>query len=247
MPLKDPGWAVTQLKEFLYDTRPRDLYEFDAAGRESDVAIARQAHVVEQILSRVLPRWRQQQPTVSDDRWDPLREMASRALAQLELGEELAEKLGDGAPVLSASSLHPWVWDGARAMWQSGFYGQAVVHAAKKVNAETQNKLGRRDVGEAELFNQAFSTDPPKIGKPRLRIRPDEGSPTFGSVHRGARALAEGCYAAMRNPLSHETAEEELPEAEALEQLATFSVLARWVDAATVHRAGAGAVDVEMA
>ncbi|MFE2567778.1 TIGR02391 family protein [Streptomyces mirabilis] len=65
----------------------------------------------------------------------------------------------------------------------------------------------------------------------------DDGSDTFRSVHRGAMALAEGCYAAIRNPNSHEDGLPELPEHEALEQLAAFSLLARWVDAATA-RAG---------
>ncbi|MFE2517686.1 TIGR02391 family protein [Streptomyces mirabilis] len=65
----------------------------------------------------------------------------------------------------------------------------------------------------------------------------DDGSDTFRSVHRGAMALAEGCYAAIRNPNSHEDGLPELPEHESLEQLAAFSLLARWVDAATARAA----------
>lgn len=43
-------------------------------------------------------------------------------------------------------------------------------------------------------------------------------------------AYAEGCFAAIRNPVAH--VEGELPENERLEQLAALSVLARWVDQA---------------
>ena len=107
--------------------------------------------------------------------------------------------------------------------------------ASVKVNAEAQNKIRRRNVSEGDLFMQAFSSSPPKPGEPRLRIVPNDGSRTFESVHRGARDYANGLYAAIRNPLSHN--EGELPENEALEQLAAFSVLARWVDTAQLEEA----------
>jgi hypothetical protein len=65
----------------------------------------------------------------------------------------------------------------------------------------------------------------------------DDGSKTYKSVHRGARSLAEGLYAGVRNPASHEILGD-LDEQHALEQLAAFSgLLARWVDAATVETA----------
>ncbi|MFD7980562.1 TIGR02391 family protein [Streptomyces sp. NPDC059071] len=90
--------------------------------------------------------------------------------------------------------------------------------------------------GETALFVNVFSKDDPKPGQPRLRLMTDDGSDTFRSVHRGAAAFAEGCFAGIRNPNSHEDGLPELPEHEALEQLAAFSVLARWVDGATVAR-----------
>lgn len=42
------------------------------------------------------------------------------------------------------------------------------------------------------------------------------------------------CLAGIRNPSSHEDGLPELAENEALEQLAAFSVLARWVEAAAL-------------
>lgn len=70
-------------------------------------------------------------------------------------------------------------------------------------------------------------------GKPRLRLTPNGGSDTFKSRHEGAASFARGLYSAIRNPIAHEV-DEELDENEALEQLAAFSILARWVDAAAV-------------
>ena len=63
---------------------------------------------------------------------------------------------------------------------------------------------------------------------------PDDGAKTFTSLHRGIRSFADGCYAAIRNPLSH--TEGDLPEDQALEQLAALSVLVRWVDTATLEK-----------
>ena len=104
-----------------------------------------------------------------------------------------------------------------------------------KINAETQNKLGVRDVSETALFQMAFSADDPTSAKPRLRLPADDGGRTALSVRRGVMAFAEGCYAAIRNPASHDV-QDELPEHQALEELAAFSVLARWIDDAAVRR-----------
>ncbi|WP_423834524.1 TIGR02391 family protein [Streptomyces manipurensis] len=126
---------------------------------------------------------------------------------------------------------------GARPLWQSGHFREAVTAAARKVNAETQNKLGRKDASERRLFQPAFSQDDPRAGQPRLRLMDDDGSDTYRSLHRGASAFAEGSFAAIRNPNSHADGLPDLPQHEALEQLAALSVPARWVDAATVATA----------
>jgi len=136
-------------------------------------------------------------------------------------------------PRLDAKSLHPWVWDGAQSLWRSGHFREAVRAASVMVNAEAQSRLGTRDVSETALFQMAFSADPPTASKPRLRLPEDDGGKTATSVRRGMMAFAEGCYAAIRNPVSHDPLAE-LPEHEALEQLAAFSILARWVERAKV-------------
>lgn len=202
----------------------------------SDADVTKQAQVVEKIFDRVIPEWRTEIATSKSNRWTRHREAAIRAREELVRAEEVHENLGENAPDLSAADLHPWIWSGAKSLWQSGHYREGVEGAIKKLNAETQNKVGRRDVSETDLFRQAFSLDEPKTGKSRLRRMKDDGSDTYKSVQRGAMTFAEGVFAGIRNPLSHE-AEQELSEQEALEYLAALSVLARWVDRSEVEAA----------
>ncbi|QKV97628.1 restriction endonuclease [Streptomyces sp. NA02950] len=242
----DIDWAREQLTGFLELTelyRPPDPpgttnLSSSRANRGTQDEIVASAQVVERILDRVLPRWRTEVPSERNkrvNRWCQHREAVQRADVVLVRDTEIRERLGDDAPQISAAMMHPWVWDGARSLWQSGHFREAVTAAARKVNAETQNKVVRRDVSETNLFKSVFSQDPPKPGQPRLRITADDGSDTFRSLHRGAMSFADGCYAGIRNPNSHEDGLPELPEHQALEQLAAFSVLARWVDSATVE------------
>lgn len=241
----DTDWALSELANFLELTelyRPPDpagvvSISSRRSNRGRPDEIVASAQVVEQILERVLPRWRAEVPedrNAKVNRWCQHIEAAQRAQTNLRRQAEIHEKLGDNAPLLNAGHLHPWAWEGARSLWQSGHYREAVRAACVKINAETQNKLGRFDVSETDLFNQAFSQDPPQPGKPRLRVMADDGSKTYTSVLRGIRNYAEGCYAAIRNPLSH--TEGDLPEDQALEQLAALSVLARWVDTAALEK-----------
>jgi hypothetical protein len=233
-------WAIRELDALLYLTErvphpsPNVIGSFP---RGSEGEIAGQAQVVEHILDRVLPHWRAEVPDNEYTAWARHREAATRARAQLQRADELRQNLGDDAPQISAADLHPWIWSGARSLWQSGHYVQAVRDAVTKLNAETQNKLGRRDVSETDLFNQSFSLDEAKPGKSRLRRMSPDDSDTYRSVQRGAMSLAQGVFAGIRNPLSHE-ADQELSEQVALEYLAVLSVLARWVDESNVEHAG---------
>jgi uncharacterized protein (TIGR02391 family) len=235
----DSDWVIQQLNSFIGLTelyRPSDPPGVAIIGdtrrpHAGNDAIIAAAEVVEPILDRVLPRWREDLPEDASGRWQQHREAAIRAKTRLERQEELAQRLGENAPTINAAQLHPWVWAGAKSLWQSGHYREAVRAASVMVNAETQNKMGRRDVSETDLFNQAFGGTATETGK--LRLPDDDGGKTAESFRRGVRAFAEGCFAAIRNPTSHDP-QEELDEHEALEQLAALSVLARWVDDATL-------------
>lgn len=230
-------WALKQFDTFINQTEQVPYSSPQVIGshpRGSDSEIAAQAQVVEQILDRVIPRWRDTVPVDEYIQWEQHREAAIRARAELLREEELKENLGENAPEISAAEIHPWIWGGASSLWQSGHFREAVEGAIRKLNAETQNKVRRRDVSETDLFKQAFSMEEAKPGKARLRRMKDDGSDTYKSVQRGAMTFAEGVFAGIRNPLSHE-ADEELSEQEALEYLAALSVLARWVDGSTVE------------
>jgi len=239
-------WALTELNKFIQQTVLTNnsgsrggmtVITSRSSTAAPDAEVTRQAQIVEKILDRVLPHWRTEIELEKTNRWTRHREAAIRAKEELLRQEEVRANLGDDAPEISASSLHQWIWSGAASLWQSGHFHAAVEDAAKKVNAETQNKVGRRDLSETKLFQEAFSTKAAEPGKSRLRRMEPDGSETYQSVQRGAMALAEGIFAGIRNPLSHE-ADQELDEQVALEYLAALSVLARWVDESTVEHAG---------
>lgn len=236
-------WALGELDKFIQQTvMTNNSYVGNgvvslsnkSSTAATDAEVAQQAQVVEKIFDRVIPGWRTDIELRKSNRWTRHREAAIRAKAELERQEEIRKNLGDDAPEISAANLHPWVWSGAQSLWRSGHYRSAVEDAAKKLNAETQNKLGRRDVSETDLFKQAFSLDSPAPGKPRLRRMMDDGSDTYKSMQRGAMALAEGFYAGIRNPFNHEDPRD-IDEQIGLEYLAALSVLARWVDESTLE------------
>ncbi len=170
-----------------------------------------------------------------------LRLLAQRAVGFLRDQHELAIRLGPPpGPQLAAGALHPDVWDSAQSLYRNGHYREAVTAAARGVNARLQTKVGRRDEGETRLVGECFSLKSPELNRPRLRLSDDDGSDTFKSVHEGAAAFGRGCFLAIRNVLAHEHGEQAEPaQQDALEYLACFSVLARWIDSASVLRAPA--------
>jgi hypothetical protein len=196
-----------------------------------------QGQVVERVLDACLPEWRQFSISRHDDEWQRHRQAMPRCLTLLERQDEIETALGPVGPKLSASELHPWVWNAAKLLWDDGHYRKAVEAAGQAVNVQTQAKVGTNDLSEATLFEQAFSDDEPGSNA-RLRLPDDDGGRTAKSVRRGIRSYATGCYAGIRNPVTHGDPMVEIPDNEALEMLASFSVLARWVDGADVRRAG---------
>jgi Protein of unknown function (Hypoth_ymh) len=146
--------------------------------------------------------------------------------------DEWSTRLAPDSPSLAADGFHAWVWDAARTFWESQHYRASVHAAATSINAHLQNKLGRRDLSDAKLVQEAFSDKPPEANKPRLRVPGDQKDPGVQTRQRGALQLGQGAYFALRNPAAHETGD--LGEQEALEQLATFSVLARLIDGCQV-------------
>lgn len=130
-------------------------------------------------------------------------------------------------PFLPFSVMDPIVGSAA-SMWEKGKFRQAVSDAAGKLNALTQERLGIHDLSDYDLMAAAFSPKEPTKGRPRLRPPHSNASKdTVTSLKEGAHRLAMGVMMAIRNPATHETGDGN-PITYA-EQLATLSMVARWV------------------
>lgn len=199
-------WALVELQKFLDLLEFRDkpgLYAATYVGTGDEIVA--QMTVVERIWEHVIgPK-----PVVSvsaHDRYRGDRDWAVRCVASIKREAEIRENLGLEAPDLNAGNMHKWVWEGAHSLWHSGHFREAVEAAAKKVNAETQNKVGRRDVAETDLFMQSFSDDEPQIGRPRLRMFDDDHGKTSNSPAVAFELLLRGVSLRSGTQL-HTTAE----------------------------------------
>jgi hypothetical protein len=131
-------------------------------------------------------------------------------------------------PTIGAEAMHPIVWGAAMALWRNGHYREAVAGAAEAVAGMAKTRTRRNDVSETALWQEAFSAAPPQPGKPRLRWPGDPTDRDVKTMNDGLRQFAPGAQMTIRNPATHGTGE--LDQQVALEQLATLSLLARWVD-----------------
>jgi hypothetical protein len=130
-------------------------------------------------------------------------------------------------PERSTAAAHP--------QWKAGHLHDAVLAASKAVNALLESKVGRSDVSEVKLVTDSFSAKEPVGGAPRLRFPDIDGEQTRESVTAGVLSFGVGCFKAIRNPLGHLPDDQhDITEQEALEQLAAWSLFARWIDRATI-------------
>ncbi|MGC7150907.1 TIGR02391 family protein [Paenarthrobacter ureafaciens] len=177
------------------------------------------------------------------DRWDwgygrsydTLMQKTQQLRGQVIYAAEIEEHLQPTAPGLHVDRLHPWIWQSAQSLWASGHYADAVGTAAKKINAELQNKVDRRDTSEGDLCAESFSLKEPTEKAARLRFEGDRTSKSWIARQEGALSFSRGAFMAIRNPLAHD-GEVDLSEHEALEFLAIFSVIGRWIEECSVER-----------
>lgn len=156
-----------------------------------------------------------------------------RALGKIEHAQSLAEHWSrESAIEVHPGDLHPWVWDAAKGLWESGHWGEAVEAATKVVGAKLQEKVGSRSHSGTDLVRRALSPNAPEGGQPRLRVIPDDGSDIYRSAQEGAMHLGEAVFMYWRNSLAHEPggADRQL----AIEGLAAVSALARLIDNASL-------------
>lgn len=158
---------------------------------------------------------------------------------RLVVGERVRRVHDAGPPMLAPDRLHPSIWAAAEPQWATRHLHDAVMAASKAVNAMLQGKVGRDDIAEVALVREAFSPNPPVPGRPRLRFAAIENERTRESVTQGALSFGVGCFQAIRNPVGHLPDDEhDLSEQEALEQLAAWSLFARWIERATLTPGG---------
>lgn len=160
-----------------------------------------------------------------------------RAMGIHEFGEEARRRMRPDSPDLTADQFHPWVWEAAAPLWYAGSRQEAVHAAARSVNARMQQKRGHHDKSDAALCREFFSLDKPAPGRPRLRFRGYTRTDlTWRSRQQGVMEFGAGCFEGIRNPAAHEHGLI-LSEQVSLEQLAAFSLLARWIDECEVETA----------
>jgi hypothetical protein len=167
--------------------------------------------------------------------FDSIREASQQLAGLLSSLEEAEQILGPRGPKLSAASLHPWIWNAAVSLWGSGYRREAVQAGATALfDQHLPAKLGVPGSASAkDRVSQAFSTDPPSPGKPRLRLDDyPESSASWTSQHEGAKFFGMGCAQLIRNLATHSGVQPD--EQSALEQLAALSGLARLIDRAKV-------------
>jgi uncharacterized protein (TIGR02391 family) len=152
---------------------------------------------------------------------------------RLVIGEPVRRGRSTRTPTLAVDQLHPIVWKAAETRWKAKHLQDAVIAASKAVNIMLQTKIGRDDVSEVKLVQPAFSSNPPTTAEPRLRFPDIADQQTRDSVTAGVLQFGVGCFMALRNPISHRPDDEhKMTEQEALEQLAAWSLFARWIDRA---------------
>lgn len=248
----DHTWAAAQLEEFRETIDLLPLYEVDALDEGHDDLIREHGSrqdvvdrlmtlepVMKDLMNAAKPNLGEYpeyftsssgyERDLSPDYWRTVvRPRVLQGIGIHTLGAEASVRLRPDSPDLVADQFHPWVWDAAMPLWQAGSKQEAIQAAARSVNARLQQKLNRRDIADAALCREAFSFNDPTPDRSRLRFPGDRTSETWRSRQKGGIDFGAGCFEGIRNPASHEH-DLNMSDMVALEQLAAFSVLARWI------------------
>ena len=250
MGIADPGAALEKLREFraLLVADERDLR--GKGRRESMTQLFEMQPLIESIARELDPDGVERlkgrtRPVVGGATWSSAIVEVDRLIGTLEKRPDFQRIFDPPGPTLAASGLHPWVWHAVVNLWDGGHCKEAVNAAASAVEEQTQLKLRRGDLSGADLYTQAFKAG--KVGETpdgcRLRFKhldelTEDGkrNRSWVSAHEGAMHYGRGCAQGIRNLNAHGTGG--LPEQEALEYLASLSVLARWVAACEPVPAG---------
>lgn len=153
----------------------------------------------------------------------------------------IAEAEANRPPSFGPQALHPLIWGAAGRLWQGGHRRRAVQAAAEALITQVKSLTGRYDLQETPLWQNVLSEKPPEPDKPRLRWPGDPTDLSVKTMNDGLRQFAPGVQMTIRNSATH--VDEELGEQDALERLATLSLLARWVDTCELYEHSGGGPD----
>lgn len=157
---------------------------------------------------------------------DDVLEACEQMMGRLEAMERRAE--AEAPSVSGVEHYHPLVWGAAFRLWRNEHYREAVASAAEALVAHVQSRTGRHDVAATSLWQQVFSSAPPKAGDPKLRWPGDPVNQTVKAMNEGLRLFAPGVQLTIRNTSAHGT--DAMSAQDALERLGALSLLARWID-----------------
>lgn len=252
MSLADPELALAKVQEFRAILAPRADQSVVRDRERATAKLRGMLPLMRDIAERVQPGLVDAFETPYEEAWNDFGYLAGRwpfvqgaaetLVGILENWRVREQILGPSGPALAAERLHRWVWHAAVDLWAVGAFKPAVNAAASAVEELTQDKLKRGDLSGAALYTEAFKVG--KVGEkpdgrrlrfPHLEELTEDGkrNQSWTSAHQGAMDFGRGCAEGIRNMNARGT--RDLPEQEALEYLATLSVLARWVDTAQVR------------
>jgi hypothetical protein len=169
--------------------------------------------------------------------WATAEEGCLELLGHLRYQSEMEAPVGSGepigvrSPIGVESQLHPGVWLSASSAWEGGRYTEAVKAGSFFVMGSLlPDKLNTFDLAGIELIAEALSLDPPRPGRPRLRlpqVTPD--TEAWVRAHSGVEHVGIGCVLTMTS-----LALGVLESGKALQFLVALSMFAGWVDEAEV-------------
>lgn len=251
MNIAEPDKAREKIEEFIDllieledhelqidEMRFASIYEMDVAhhDREADTVrrkIRELRPLIQNISKRIMSVNYLNTFKADDDNWIMnAKAGAEELIGTIDMITTHKEIFGPEGPALVAEDLHHWIWDAAVKLWDSNHYKQAVENAWNNLVRYTQEKTGLNSTG-TKLYSSLFKITPDDnrpLGFHKIKKETED----WTSAHQGAHHYGMGCALGIRNLTAHTT--DELDEQKALEYLAALSVLARWVDEATVLR-----------
>jgi uncharacterized protein (TIGR02391 family) len=144
---------------------------------------------------------------------------------------------------LRERAVHADVLRFCRPELVQGNYFHAVLEASKSVSVKIRDRTGL-EVDGTELADQAFTL---KTGMPPLAFNSLQ-TQSQRSAHTGYAHFVRGVVGAFRNPTAHEAKIEfSLSEEDALDMLATISMVHRRLDQAVVTPAAPNYADIRQA